>query len=518
MTALLLALALPCGCRDGGPKSADSMTTAADSAGAEDSGAAGELELGPARPCEAPAAQVSYREVGAEWGFARSTEPDGEFTDGGAFAIDDLDGDGDLDWLIGFPNAPAVLYEQEGGVYTPHPLEEASKVITFNLADVDGDGWRDLLLGRHGAPRLLLVREGGALQWGELPEWELDGNVKELAPADLDGDGDMDLYAVVRGGGDDLTQKEDAVLWNRGGGAFELDREAVPESARYNHGFDAAWFDADGDGDQDLYVANDLGSRYGGNSLLENRGGELVDRSDDCACALVQTAMSAAAADFSGDGLPDLYTTDATDNHLLQGLSDGTWVDVSRALGADLTDGPVHMSWGAIFYDRENDGDLDLLVGRGDYTSGEPSELSTPAALDWNGVSFEQVGAALGFDEVPGVYRAVAALDLNGDGLLDPVISRVYEPPMVFLSQGCTAAGWLEVEGPEGSRVEVEVGGELRVAWITAQSGLAVAVRPLAHLGLGEAQSIDRLRVLTPDGGERVLEGPIDARRVVYVP
>jgi len=53
----------------------------------------------------------------------------------------------------------------------------------------------------------------------------------------------------------------------------------------------------------------------------------------------------------------------------------------------------------------------------------------------------------------------VVATHLDGDGVLDIVASDVVGRPHVYRSTGCTAAGWLTVRAPSGSRVVVEAGG-----------------------------------------------------------
>lgn len=475
------------------------------------------LVLGPRQPCAAPRAAPTWREVGELWGLA-GVDPGGKsHGEGGAIALDDFDDDGDIDILLGWRDDPSVLYLRDGEAWIPRTLDDIDQVITINLADIDGDGRRDLLLGRQGSAAAYAVTGAAEFTALPLPDWELITHIKELAPADIDGDGDTDLYALIRGGGTDTSQKQDAILWNTGGGSFQLDREAIPEDQRYRHGFDATWFDWDLDGDMDMYVANDLGSDYGPDALLENRDGELIDASAACACAITHSGMSVDYADFNRDGYPDLYVSDAHINVMLQSVGGGVYVDSALALNAALADQSVYMTWGAVYADYDNDGHQDILAARGDYAGEEPAGYATPTVLDFDGASYTDVSAELGMEAegFSGIYRAVIALDLNGDGLVDPIYTQVLDRPLVFLSQGCTDAGWLEVEGPDGARVEVIAGGEVFVDWITSQSALAAAHTPLVHMGLGGHDQVDRLTVYTPGGTIYTREGAFEARRRV---
>jgi len=512
MPLLLLALACAPSPPGAGSDSAPDDTTEP----------APELALSAVVPCEAPGAPA-WEDAGEALGLrGADASITGPQLDGGGMALDDFDGDGDLDLLLGFADGPALLFWREGDGWRGESLSALTRVITANAADLDGDGRRDLLLGREGTPQAFAVKGEGFNDWAPipLPDWHSAQNVKELLPADIDGDGALDLYALARGGGDDLTQKEDVVLRGTvdsdGAVRFAVDADAVPEAVRFRHGFDAGWFDWDADGDLDLFVANDLGSSYGADVLLENRDGALVDASEACACGVTHTGMSVAADDFSGDGRPDLYVTDAYVNLTLQSLDDGSFVDVSRATDSALAENSVYMSWGAVFTDLDNDGQRDLLAARGDYDREAVADVSTPAVLLREGGVWRDAGAELGFG-VEGIYRSVAALDLNGDGVVDPLFSQARARPLLFLSTGCTAAGWLEVEGPEGARVEVSAGGVTQTTWITTQSGLGVAVPPVAHLGLGEAQVVDALRVITLDGRQLSIDEPFEARRRVTV-
>jgi hypothetical protein len=139
--------------------------------------------------------------------------------------------------------------------------------------------------------------------------------------------------------------------------------------------------------------------------------------------------------------------------------------------------------------------------------------------------AFEDIGPALGFEQ-DGNYRSVVSADFNDDGVLDHLATDVLAPPQLYLSTGCTVSAWLSVHAPLGSRVEVEAGGRTFVDWVHVESSQGASGPPVAHLGLGAAETIDRMVVKVPrwslgensaEWVELVRTTPFPARQVVTV-
>ena len=136
------------------------------------------------------------------------------------------------------------------------------------------------------------------------------------------------------------------------------------KAAHYDHGNGMAVADIDGDGRLDLYFTTQLGS----NRLYRNLGGNRFE--DVTALAGVgltdRISVAASFADIDNDGLPDLFvTTVRHGNHLFRNLGGGRFEDITKPAGLDYSG---HSS-GAVFFDFDNDGLLDLfLVNVGVYT------------------------------------------------------------------------------------------------------------------------------------------------------
>ncbi len=126
----------------------------------------------------------------------------------------------------------------------------------------------------------------------------------------------------------------------------------------------AAFFDYDGDGDVDLYVAN--GSSFAGfaaepspaNKLYRNDGGRFADVTAVAAVGDTSWSMGVAAADYDNDGHVDLYVSNYGRNTLYRNRGDGSFADVTQMAGV----GDEGWGTGVSFGDYDRDGDVDLYV------------------------------------------------------------------------------------------------------------------------------------------------------------
>jgi enediyne biosynthesis protein E4 len=143
------------------------------------------------------------------------------------------------------------------------------------------------------------------------------------------------------------------------------DAGKVYKKVHYDHGTGLCAADVDADGLPDLYFVTQLGS----DELWQNVGGGRFVNVTDQARLRMPDAIGAACAfaDIDNDGDPDLFvTTVRHGNRLFENLGGGTFRDVTAQAGV----GYVGHSSGAIFFDYNRDGLLDLLViNVGVYTS-----------------------------------------------------------------------------------------------------------------------------------------------------
>ena len=352
----------------------------------------------------APPAGVRFVDVTAETGldFVQATGSAGSYPMpaimGGGVAAFDADGDGLLD--LYFPNAGS---------------------------GVAGESGRNRLYLQRPRGRFVDATDGSGL--------DNPGYGMGAAVADIDNDGDLDLYVTNFGA--------DVLYRNEGGGRF-VDATAALGLATPEWSTSAVFFDADLDGWLDLYVTRYVqwnearecqvqGGRvdYCGPQQFEgeadvfyvNEGGRrFVDRSRDAGVSLIADAgLGAAAADFDDDGRPDVYVAnDADPNQLWINRGDGTFEDDAVLLGAAYNRfGVGEAGMGIALGDIDGDRDLDLFLS---HLIEETNTLyvnlgGAPGASD--GFDDRAAEAGLAAPSTPYTGFGTAFFDADNDGDLD---------------------------------------------------------------------------------------------------
>jgi len=129
------------------------------------------------------------------------------------------------------------------------------------------------------------------------------------------------------------------------------------KAVHYDHGNGIAVADVDGDGLLDIYFVNQVG----GNELWRNLGGgKFGNITKEAGVALPdRISVTASFADIDNDGDQDLLvTTVRGGNALFENDGRGRFTDITKAAGLDVM---AHSS-GAVFFDYDNDGLVDLLI------------------------------------------------------------------------------------------------------------------------------------------------------------
>ncbi len=190
-------------------------------------------------------------------------------------ALGDLDGDGDLDMLVGTWNAGVALYLNEGTRTEPEFVLQDTTFVRLTrgsnsapaLTDVDGDGDLDLFIGESSGELNFYRNVGTPL----VPSFELVsdrfgeidvGRRSFPAFADVDGDGDQDLLLGREEGGVLLYLRVGSTA--DGEPVFVLDSTFTLPLPNYST---PSFVDIDGDGDLDVFS----GGLGGGLIFLEGR-------------------------------------------------------------------------------------------------------------------------------------------------------------------------------------------------------------------------------------------------------
>jgi hypothetical protein len=310
------------------------------------------------------------------------------------------------------------------------------------LDDFDNDGRLDLMVSHSGfdeQTRLFSNRGDGTFE-DRTDRAGLTGEMGGLnmVQADYDNDGFVDVL-VLRGGwmGPEVRFPL-SLLRNKGDGTFTDATKAAGLLAHLAPTQTATWLDYDGDGWLDLFVGNE--TREGEDPspcelFHNNRDGTFTNVARESSVGFVGFIKGVVSGDYNNDGRPDIFVSVQNgDNMLLRNdgpaRDGGGWRFTNVAGEAGVT-APIG-SFGAFFFDHDNDGWSDLFVAA--WGGFDAKTMAADVAADYLGLptsadrgrlyrnrgdgTFEDVTRAAN------LYRVVPAMglnfgDLDNDGWLD---------------------------------------------------------------------------------------------------
>ncbi len=241
--------------------------------------------------------------------------------------------------------------------------------------DADGDGLLDLYVGTfHKAgtkPNQFIRQVNGQFRTDDQPALAISARATGIVFADLDNDGDLDLYvASMPQPKANLTGC--TLFRNDGRGAF-TDRSTGNGACPLAFGGrSVAVLDFDGDGLLDLLVGEDPLPGYNGSPtkstrLFRNQGAlQFEDVSRAVGLPADIPGLGVAAADVNHDGWPDFYIASATGNVLFLNDGQGRFTEAAgtREVFAWKDARGDNMVCGVCFGDVNRDGWLDILIGQ----------------------------------------------------------------------------------------------------------------------------------------------------------
>ena len=438
---------------------------------------------------------------------------------GGGVAAGDYDGDGwvDLFALTG-DNGPSLLFQNQGdGTFQTRAntagldFEDAAASGPL-FVDLDGDGNLDLLIGGldFAPTRVFRNRGDGTFEDRTLTSG-LPGFARTYGSAfgDIDGDGDLDGFL-----GQWNNVPSDLLWRNVGDFQFESATDTLSKEAHESlvWSFTPNFTDLDDDGDVDLVVACD----FNNSQVLRNDGGQFVRITDD-SVLVDQNGMGAAVGDYDRDGVLDWFVTsiraqgsESLGNRLYRGVGNGEFVDVTDTAGVSVG----FWGWGACFADFNNDGWLDIFHTNGfrhDPFEDDPSRLFINQQ---DGTFLEDAEGHGLLDQNQG--RGVVCFDYDRDGDVDVFVANNTGPSSLYRNDGGNARHYLQVAlrsaAPNhravGARIAVQdaVGEQIRE--VRAGNNFVSQNPARVHFGLGDSLAAVTVRVRWPGGGaESVLAG-----------
>ncbi len=521
------------------------------------------------------------------------------YYNGGGVAIGDINNDGLPDLFFTANLTGNQLYVNRGDLRFENVTEKAgvagSKAWSTGvvMADVNADGWLDIYVSNSGdiagdnKENELFVNNGNLTFSERANEFGLNnqGYSTQASFFDYDQDGDLDCYLLnnsfrdpsrielfrsMRDKPDDLGG--DKLYRNDDGRFVDVTAQSGIYSSEIGFGLGASVGDINQDHLPDIYVSNDFWER---DYLYINQGDgtfreELIERIDFCSIS----SMGGDIGDINNDGYPEIISTDmlAGDNYRLKAMSAfdpyhlenikyranyhyqigqnclhlndgwGSFQEIAMLSDVAATD----WSWGALLFDFENNGNLDLFVSNGlqrdlmymdfrdflsdndiyrkveqkaalDYPSLVSQMPSTPisnyAFTNKGNLQFSSDAKKLGLDQ-PSFSNGSAYGDLDNDGDYDLVVNNVNATAFIYENEAEACGNHyikIKFQGPSanpfgiGAMVKALTDQGLHEAQNFNSRGFQSSVEPWLTIGVGKAKYINQLEVVWPDLKKQVL-------------
>ncbi len=437
---------------------------------------------------------------------------------GTGLAFRDLDGDDDPDILFVRSGAPVFLRNTNGRfeAVAASGLPHEGHFVGVVVGDVDNDLDGDVYLTGAGPNALYLNDGSGHFTLSEDETVRGDDVSVSATFADIDHDGDLDLYVAnylsrqapenvdVLILPDGLPGAPNRMYQNNGDGSFtEISSETGTDGgARRSLG--AVFSDLDNDRDIDFVVVND------GSPVLafsNDRVGTFTESSRVWGLETSSRMRGLDSADFDRDGSFDLFLTSegAALNSLLRGPARSGFRPDVLSPGL-LAAGAPGARYGASFIDADNDGDLDLLVVVNEAEALVAYYESTPNGYV-RALSLQVVQTP-----VEGEGRALALADVDGDGDVDVVVATDLGELVYFRNDGGNEKGFLRIRARGlrsnrdglGAKVEVKAGAVSTKREVRSSSGYFSQNELPLHFGLGDSPRADYVRFLWPGGVKQI--------------
>ena len=520
------------------------------------------------------------------------------YYNGGGVALGDINNDGWVDVYFTSNQGENKLYLNQGDFSFKDITTSAGVAgqrawsTGVAMVDINADGWLDIYVCNSGdiagdkKENELFINQGDGTFVESAETYNLadKGFSTHATFFDYDKDGDLDVYILNNSyqaiGSFDLRRNErpkrdllggDKLMENRDGKFYDVSEAAGIYGSVIGFGLGVTVGDINRDGWDDLFISNDFFERdY---LYINQQDGTFKEVLPEQMRSISGASMGADLADLDNDGFHDLFVTEMlpsnynrlksvttfedwnkyqynvkngyghqfTRNMLHRNNTNGSFSEVGRLAGVEASD----WSWGALFFDMNNDGLRDLFVANGiyqdltdqDYLQYVSSEEVIQSVVSGKKVDYKRLIDIIPSEKVPnhsylnqgdfsfdfytdsGLNQASfsngsAYGDLDNDGDLDLVVNNVNMPAFVYenkLDPVNSNALQIQLEGAGdntqalGAKLRVVANDQVYYAEHYPIRGFQSSMDPKLHLGLGQAQTAT-VEVIWPTGGSSRVE------------
>ncbi len=516
------------------------------------------------------------------------------YYNGGGVSLGDINNDGLVDIYMVANQKKNKLFLNKGNWKFEDITDKAgvggnkawSTGVT--MVDINADGMLDIYLCNSGdvngdnKENELFINNGDNTFTEKAAEYGLNdhGYSTHASFFDYDKDGDLDAYILNNSfkaiGSFDLRKNQrdkrddlggDKLMENKNGKFVDVSAKAGIYGSEIGFGLGITVGDVNNDNWEDIYVSNDFFERdY---LYINQKNGTFKEDLTNQMTSISGASMGADIADINNDGFNEIFVTEMlpyeyerlktnttfddwnrykssvdngyhhqfTRNTLQLNNGNNTFSEISRYAGVEASD----WSWGALFFDMENDGYKDLFIANGiykdltnqDYLSYIANESVMKSIVSNQGVDYKKLIDIIPSNPVanhsykntgnlkfelnknsglmtPGFSNGSAYGDLDNDGDLDLVVNNVNMQSFVYENKSETLKeknNYIKVilkgigknTKAIGSKISVSDGKNTYYAENQPIRGFQSSMDFRSNIGVGKASSVD-VKIIWPSG------------------
>lgn len=459
-----------------------------------------------------------------------------------AASFGDVDRDGDLDLALGnwaagwYRRVPGeesrnrIIFNDDGTLSGENHVELSGipgETLSMLLTDINGDRFADLLVGNDfELPDIFYLGDGNGGFRAISRQDEIvpmtTTTTMSVKTADLHNDGTPEIYLAQiagRSSGVSETLKMRPLAQY----CSEIERESDREICEKNMEI-KTWYKSGNNFDPTFASkCAELEGTYQGECKGMLVKDLAIQNNDPTLCGLIPAGQIKPRqyCDIHFRPIRQLTASDIETNiHqikrrnvLLSPRGDGAFEEAAEAQGLDVGG----WSWDVKIADFDNDGWQDVYIVNGTWVPNEVSPSNLFFHNNGDGTFSEQSGP-FGLEDYL-ITAAATMVDLDNDGDLDVVTVAVNGPLKVFVNNAAkgNAIGF-EFRDEIGNHfgignvVEISLGGKsIQTRELQSGGGFMSFDAPVAHFGLGKAETIESATIHWADGGSSTIDGPISS-------